>query len=175
MIFVTIGTQGPFDRLIRTVDRAAEYFDDPIVAQIATDGKYAPVNMKTSAFMPYSEFHEHFRKSRMIIAHAGMGTIINALVEYKPIIILPRLAKYGEQRNDHQWDTAKALEKLGYVHAAYDEDELFEKLKLFATTGLKPLHSIGEFAAGELITALRKDLNHHTALSDHPSFEMRST
>lgn len=175
MIFVTIGTQGPFDRLIRAVDRAAKFYNDPIVAQISDGGSYVPSNMQTSAFMPYTEFHENFSKARLVISHAGMGTIINALVENKPILILPRLAKYKEQRNDHQWDTAKALEKLRYVHTAFDEDELYEKLKLFATTGITPLHRIDKFSGSDLVSSLRDDLNRTISLSENASLQVRST
>lgn len=41
MIFVAVGTQLPFDRLIRTVDRWAQSSGEPGVAQIA-DGTYQP-------------------------------------------------------------------------------------------------------------------------------------
>jgi UDP-N-acetylglucosamine transferase subunit ALG13 len=174
MIFVTIGTQGPFDRLIRAVDRAAELFSDPVIAQVSSGGSYKPKNLITSDLMPFTEFQQNFSKARLIVAHAGMGTIINALVENKPILILPRLAKYREQRNDHQWATAKAFEKLKYVHTAYDEDELYEKLKTFATSKAESLYQIGNFASEDLIKSLRGDLMRSSTLQTSSKYIIKS-
>ena len=55
----------------------------------------------------------------MIYAHAGMGTILSALKQDKPIIIVPRLASLKEHRNDHQIATAMRMDELGYVYVAY--------------------------------------------------------
>ena len=62
----------------------------------------------------------------MIVAHAGMGTIISAMQHQKPIIIFPRIAALGEHRNEHQMATAKKMKELGYVHVAFNEKELKE-------------------------------------------------
>ncbi|MEO5979826.1 MAG: glycosyltransferase [Chryseolinea sp.] len=158
MIFVTIGTQGPFDRLIKAVDQAAAMFNDRIIAQVSTGSSYKPKNMETSEFMPLAEFNTHFAEARLIISHAGMGTIISALVLNKPILVLPRLSKFKEQRNDHQWATAKELEKLKYIHTAYDEEELQQKMGDLLSGDLAPLHQIGAFASPRLINAINQEL-----------------
>jgi UDP-N-acetylglucosamine transferase subunit ALG13 len=159
MIFVTIGTQGPFDRLIRAVDQTVPMFNLPVIAQVSRGGAYRVRNMQTSEFMSFSEFNSYFAKASLIVSHAGMGTIISALVMNKPILILPRLSKFREQRNDHQWATAKEFEKRRYVHTAYDEDELQEKLKALLSCELVPLHQIGKFASNDLIQSIKSDLN----------------
>ena len=158
MIFVTIGTQGPFDRLIRAVDQAAPSFKVPVIAQVSKGGNYKVKNMQTSEFMSFKEFNNNFEKANLIISHAGMGTIISALVKNKPILILPRLSKFREQRNDHQWATAKEFEKRKFVHTAYDESELQEKLSQLLTSQLEPLYKIGEFASDDLISSIKSDL-----------------
>ena len=159
MIFVTIGTQGPFDRLIRAVDQTVPMFNLPAIAQVSKGGAYKVKNMQTSDFMSFNEFNSYFTKATLIVSHAGMGTIISALVMNKPILILPRLSKFREQRNDHQWATAKEFEKRKYVHTAYDEDELQEKLKALLSGDLVPLHQIGKFASSDLIQSIKADLN----------------
>jgi UDP-N-acetylglucosamine transferase subunit ALG13 len=58
-----------------------------------------------------------------------MGTITTALAQNKPILVLPRLKKYRELVNDHQNATAKRFEALGHVIAAYDTNELLEKIQ----------------------------------------------
>ena len=101
MIFVTIGTQTPFDRLIKIIDNIALEINEPIIAQVY-NSQYKAQNIQTIDFLSPKEFNDLFEKARLIISHAGMGTIITALLKCKPIIIYPRLASLGEHRNDHQ-------------------------------------------------------------------------
>lgn len=94
MIFCTIGTQAPFDRFLKIVDEVAADLDEEIVAQVYKS-RYQAKNIKTVNFLPPDEFQELFKSARMIVAHAGMGTIISAMQQEKPIIVFPRIAKLG--------------------------------------------------------------------------------
>jgi UDP-N-acetylglucosamine transferase subunit ALG13 len=44
-----------------------------------------------------------------------MGTILSAAELGKPVILMPRRAKFGEHRNDHQQDTALEMARLSNV------------------------------------------------------------
>lgn len=159
MIFVTTGTQIPFDRLIRAIDEVYPYLGDvELIVQVAQSG-YKAENFKTLEFIPPKEFDDYFDKAELIISHAGMGTIISAFVKNKPILVIPRLAKYGEHRNDHQLATATRFDELGYINVAYTEEELKEKLKSLQRTPLKPLFNIDDYASKELITSLQSFIN----------------
>lgn len=152
MIFATVGTQAPFDRFIKLLDEIAPELDEEIIAQTCK-GEYYVKNIKTVDFLPPDEFNKLFAKARVIIAHAGMGTIISALKMKKPIIIMPRIASWGEHRNDHQMATAMKLDELGYVYAAYDGRQLKQFL---LQKDLKPLCSIGDTAADSLTESLQE-------------------
>ncbi len=119
MIFVSTGTQLPFDRLIEMVDRIAGELDEEIVVQ-AKPGKYKPSHFKLLDLIPTKEFDEYAKRSRLIVAHAGMGIIITAMRLGKPILVLPRLASLGEHRNEHQTSTANHLQDMGYVTVVED-------------------------------------------------------
>lgn len=123
MIFVSTGTQFPFDRLIEMVDSIAGDLGEEVVAQ-AMPGKYAPRHFKLQALIPARQFEEYVAKSRLIVAHAGMGIIITAMRLGKPLLVLPRMARLGEHRNDHQLSTASHLQQMGYVTVVNDEAEL---------------------------------------------------
>lgn len=56
-----------------------------------------------------------------------------ALNHKKPLLVMPRSYKYGEHVNDHQLHTARKFEQLGHVLAAYDTDQLSEKIKQLKT------------------------------------------
>ena len=112
MIFVVTGTQLPFDRLIRMLDEIAPQLDEEIVAQVNGSG-YLPRHINTIDLLPPDEFDRLFSSARLIVAHAGIGTIITAMQQQKPIIIFPRIAALGEHRNEHQLATAEKMKEAG--------------------------------------------------------------
>jgi UDP-N-acetylglucosamine transferase subunit ALG13 len=150
MIFVTIGTQLPFDRLIRIIDELAPQLNEEVVAQVYQCG-FMPKNIRTIDFLAPDEFNTLFDKARLIISHAGMGTILSALQKDKPIIVFPRIAALGEHRNEHQLATANKFKELGSVYVAMNEDEL---KKLLLCQNLKPLSEIGKYASRSLIESI---------------------
>lgn len=149
MIFVTIGTQIPFDRLIEILDRIAPELDEEIYAQVLR-GKYKPKHIKLIDFIEPDEFEKVFAQARLIVAHAGMGTILSSLRKSKPLIIFPRIASLGEHRNEHQSATARMMKEKNYAYVATNEEELRELLH----KDLHPLGNIGEFASKSLIKSL---------------------
>ncbi len=150
MIFATIGTQAPFDRFVKIIDEIAAELDEEIVVQAFKD-KYEPKNIKRVEFLAPDEFNQLFDKARMIVAHAGMGTIISAMQKGKPIIVFPRIAALGEHRNEHQMATARQMDKMKYVYVAFDE----KQLRLFMShLDLQPLHQLSSNASQSLIDSL---------------------
>jgi len=152
MIFVTIGTQAPFDRFIKIIDEVAPQINEEIIAQVYKCG-FTPKNIKTVDFLAPDEFNNLFDKADLIISHAGMGTILSALQKHKPIIIFPRIAALGEHRNEHQLATAEKFKELGSVYVAMNEQELKE---LMLRKDLVPLHEIGAEASESLIQSLEE-------------------
>lgn len=152
MIFVTIGTQAPFDRFIKIIDEVAPQINEEIIAQVYKCG-FTPKNIKTVDFLAPDEFNNLFDKADLIISHAGMGTILSALQKHKPIIIFPRIAALGEHRNEHQLATAEKFKELGSVYVAMNEQELKE---LMLRKDLVPLHEIGAEASESLILSLEE-------------------
>lgn len=152
MIFVTIGTQAPFDRFIKIIDEVAPQINEEIIAQVYKCG-FRPKNIKTVDFLAPDEFNNLFDKADLIISHAGMGTILSALQKHKPIIIFPRIAALGEHRNEHQLATAEKFKELGSVYVAMNEQELKE---LMLRKDLVPLHEIGAEASESLILSLEE-------------------
>jgi UDP-N-acetylglucosamine transferase subunit ALG13 len=164
MIFVITGTQEPFDRMIKVVDEIAGTFKHlDFVAQVSKSTLKIE-NLQAFDFIPPVTFNKYFDKADLIISHAGMGTIISALERSIPILIMPRLATYSEHRNDHQVDTCKVFEKLGYVSVAYDEVELKTKIINLLNNSSKPLHKIGKYASDELINSLQEFISEKNLL-----------
>ena len=150
MIYVTIGTQLPFDRLIKFMDELAPQIDEEIIAQVHRCS-FKPQHIKTVEFLAPDEFTKLFDSARLIVSHAGIGTILTALQKDKPIIIFPRIAALGEHRNEHQLATAKRFKEMGVLNVAMDEKELAEML---LGGNLAPQKHIGSSAAPSLIQAV---------------------
>lgn len=125
MIFVSVGTQLPFDRLAMAMDHwAADHPDEEVFMQLAGGG-YVPKHGRAIEFAGPAEWDRLFHAARVVVAHAGMGTILKSLDHAKPLVVMPRLGDYGEHRNNHQVDTAKRFVGVGLIRVVNDEASLF--------------------------------------------------
>lgn len=128
MIFLTVGTQFPFDRLLKGVDDLldAGVLDEDVFAQMG-DSSYQPRNFSGVRSLEKGPFDEYLQKASAVIGHAGIGTITMALDNHKPLLAMPRLKRYGEVVNDHQLILARKFEALGYLLVAEDQPQLAAK------------------------------------------------
>lgn len=131
-IFLTVGSQMPFDRLTRAVVQWAreERDGDEAFSPPADEGKATPVpngpnilaqiglsSLTSNETQPLrcvktlapSDYRQACLDSHLIVAHAGMGSILTAMELNRPLIVMPRRGSRRETRNDHQWDTAMKL------------------------------------------------------------------
>lgn len=154
MIFVTVGAQMPFDRLVKAVDQwAAQNGREDIFAQIGLS-EYLPLNIQWTKFLTPDEFKHKYETANVIVAHAGTGSIITALQLGKPILIMPRRASLRETRNDHQIATSEQFRRFDSVVVAWEEKELITVLD-----GIDKLHgsqAIGSSASRELVGTIQE-------------------
>lgn len=156
-IFVTVGSQSPFDRLVAAVDKwAGTRSDIHAYAQIG-QGLYEPQNMPFSRSLTQHEFESRIAGCDLVVSHAGMGTIISALVLSKPILTLPRHASLGETRNDHQIATAEKFAERGMIVHAADEEELVALLTRSSDWPVGP--ALGSTASQRLLSAISDFVN----------------
>ena len=129
LIFLTVGTQFGFDRLVMAVDECLSTggVREEIFAQIGP-GKYVPAYMKCVRTLEHGEYERILQSCNQIISHAGIGSIATAMRLQKPMLVMPRQKRYNEVVNDHQVKTSQKFEKMGYILAAYDTSDLEEKL-----------------------------------------------
>ncbi|WP_169140505.1 glycosyltransferase [Aromatoleum toluolicum] len=152
MIFVTVGTQLAFNRLVEAVDKWAEANSDvEVFGQIGPSG-LQPRAMTHADFLPPAKADELMRQADLIVSHAGMGSILTALRYQRPILIMPRKAGLGEHRNDHQFATARWLDGRPGVSVAWSEDEVAARLDERHRLSVGP--QLAEFASGQLIERL---------------------
>lgn len=124
MIFVSVGTQLPFERLIRAMDDwAGSNGTEEVIAQIG-ETQYQPENMKVVGRLDPASYASYFNRANVVVSHVGMGTIISGLESSKQLVLVPRLAALGEHRNDHQLGTASKFSHFANIRIVNDVAEL---------------------------------------------------
>jgi UDP-N-acetylglucosamine transferase subunit ALG13 len=126
LIFVTIGSMFPFDRLVRAMDAWAAARPDPdeeVLAQIG-DGGHAPAHMRWVRRLDRADYDATVARARLVVAHAGVGSVVTAGEFGKPVVVLPRRQHLAEHTSDHQMETARWLRGKPGVHVAETEADL---------------------------------------------------
>jgi UDP-N-acetylglucosamine transferase subunit ALG13 len=126
VIFVTVGSMFPFERMIRIMDDwASRHPEEEIFAQIG-GGKYEPRHMRWQRMVAPDAYKKLVRSCRFIVAHAGTGSVFTASEFGKPIVLIPRRAANKEHTTDHQLDTAEWLQGKPGIFVVWSEQELEE-------------------------------------------------
>lgn len=123
MIFVTVGTQLAFPRLIDVMERYAQTSGEEVIAQVGEETTPRD-GIDVRHLIAPAAYNEIFRRARVIVAHAGIGTILSARKFGRPLVIVPRRCDLGEHRNDHQTATARALEDTPGLHVAWEAEDV---------------------------------------------------
>lgn len=126
MIYVTVGTQKfQFNRLLKTIDRliSDDVIREDVFAQTGYSD-YKPFNYKTESFLSREKFDSYMEKCDILITHGGVATIITGLKYEKPVIVFPRLAKFGEHVDNHQIQIAKIFSGQNFVMMCGENDKL---------------------------------------------------
>ncbi len=163
MIFLSVGTQAPFDRLVRAVDAWAASHAEPVFGQLGalTADSYRPRHFEWRDFIVAEEYQRRLHDARILVAHVGMGSIISALSNGKPLVMLARQAVLGEHRNEHQLATAARFQdRAGLYFADADSDVGPLIDRVLAMDSDDAAATLPPFAEPQLIAALRDFIRH---------------
>ena len=136
MILVLLGTQDKsFERLLKAIAKEIDKgnIKDKVIAQTGSTS-FEHKKIKAFDFTTKEEIEDLIKKAKIVITHAGVGTIIECIKNGKKVIAVPRLKKYGEHTNDHQLQITKEFAMKNYVLPLYDTKNLskvLEKIKSF--------------------------------------------
>jgi UDP-N-acetylglucosamine transferase subunit ALG13 len=158
MIFVTSGTQLPFDRFIRTVDEVAAAFPEKqfLVQAINIRHKVTSPNIQLASYLSPVEFSEAVSTAELMISHAGIGSILSSAESGRPLIVFPRMGKLKEHRNNHQVATCEAMQKKFPLNVANNATELKQLLEVFFEGDLALLPRIPRYATNDLLVSLKE-------------------
>jgi UDP-N-acetylglucosamine transferase subunit ALG13 len=122
MILVTTGANGaPFDRLLSVVDRFE--VGEEVVVQHGPS-QLRPAGATWLDYVPFDELTELVSRARVVVSHAGVGSILLCLSQGHSPVVVPRLASHGEAVDDHQLGFARRLAAAGSVTCVEDVHEI---------------------------------------------------
>jgi beta-1,4-N-acetylglucosaminyltransferase len=158
MIYVTVGTMFlDFPRLLNAMDGLAGKTGERVVMQIGMS-PLRPEHAEFFDFKPREDVVSLQREARVIVCHAGIGAVQDALEVGKPFVVVPRLKRFNEHTNDHQLDLAEAVQRRGWGRMVLDISEL-------EAACLQPANPPAEYrpAREPLVNAIRNAVEHLTA------------
>jgi UDP-N-acetylglucosamine transferase subunit ALG13 len=66
-------------------------------------------------FLSFDEMVAHVDRARVVVTHAGVGSILLALSRFRRPVVVPRLRRFGEAVDDHQVPLGRRLDEQGLV------------------------------------------------------------
>ena len=124
MIFASVGSMLPYDRFVRAIDDWALAHPDTTVFLQIGESAYEPKHAPFVRIMPHGEYMRRLREADLFVAHAGMGSILQALEVQTPILIVPRDPALKEHTTDHQRATVANFRATPGIRVADDIDAL---------------------------------------------------
>jgi UDP-N-acetylglucosamine transferase subunit ALG13 len=129
--FVTLGFERrPFDRLLKAIDEGiASHIIPPSTLVQRGHSPYMPRGCPSVPFLSHADLNAALSGAEIIIAHAGVGTLLQCLNLNKIPILFPRSASMGEHVDDHQIIFARIMQERKKALVAYDGAQLLEIYK----------------------------------------------
>lgn len=141
LIFVTVGGMRGFERLVCQMDLIASGLVEQVMMQIGSTD-YEPRNCDYFRFMSRNDMEKLYADARVVVCHAGTGSILTTLEHSKPLVLVPRLRKYGEVFDDHQLEIASEMQSRG-ITVVYDISNLQSAVE---NVDIGPIEIKGEIA-----------------------------
>jgi UDP-N-acetylglucosamine transferase subunit ALG13 len=96
------------------MDEIAATVSESVVMQVGTS-KLKSSNPESRPFYTDHEYDSLFEEARVVVSHAGIGTLLRASETNKPFVCVPRLKRYGEHWDDHQLEVCEELGRRGSI------------------------------------------------------------
>jgi UDP-N-acetylglucosamine transferase subunit ALG13 len=127
MILVTVGTsETPFDRLLQAFD-VVDRPDEELVVQHGPSS-VRPRGASCVDFLPFDQLVDAIRRARLVVTHAGVGSIMTTLANGKRPIVVPRLRRFDEAVDDHQLALGRRLAESGLVVLVESAENVLARL-----------------------------------------------
>jgi UDP-N-acetylglucosamine transferase subunit ALG13 len=122
-VLVTVGTnEAPFDRLLEAL-AGLEPAGERVIVQHGPS-TVRPRGAECIDFLPFERLDALMRSARVVVCHAGIGSVAVALAHGRRPIVVPRLHRHGEAVDDHQVHFARRLAAAGLATVVEELEQL---------------------------------------------------
>ena len=131
MILVLLGTfHIPFKRPLVALERlcASGKINEEVIVQNGHT-QFSSPHLKTFPFIDPALLDKFYDSARLIITHAGTGSIIKGLKKKKKVIAIARLHRLGEHIDDHQLEILNQFAGSNYILPWRENERLEEVLQ----------------------------------------------
>jgi len=122
----------PFKRL---VDSVIDFHIDRNSSEVINiqSGTYTrqgviPDNINIFDFATQEKINKFIADSRIVFTHGGTGSIVGSLSVHRKVVVMPRLAEFGEHNDNHQLEIAELFSSNGHILLWESGVELFSLL-----------------------------------------------
>lgn len=165
VIFASVGSLLPFDRLVRAVDEwAAANVQTPVFIQIGNSG-FEPQHAEWARIIDHEDYARRLAQCDLFVAHVGMGSILQALEARKQMLLMPRHAALREHTTDHQLDTAARFGDVAGLAIVDDETRLKSEMSRLLANPMTPSEGISPFADVGFTSQIARFLSNNFPLS----------
>ena len=147
-VVVTLGTNKfgfsrLVDALVSVLPRSAE-----VTWQLGSTSTVNP-GVEGQTYLPQHELAAAMSEADLVIAHAGVGTALQAMAEGQCPILVPRREDRGEHIDNHQFEIAAELSNSGLAVFAEPEDFTLEMLEAATARCVRPNPQLPDFVLDE--------------------------
>jgi len=122
--FISVGNAvQPFPRIFDIVESVADILPEPVLIQHGNT-VYNNPRFECVDFIDMDTFSAMVEEAKVIIIHAGAGSVMHAIHAGKKPIVVPRLSENSEHIDNHQLEFASALAEEGKIYIASDATSL---------------------------------------------------
>jgi len=135
-VVVTVGSMHhPMTRMVEKLNSVL-----PDDAEVVWQLGHTPAipNMKATRieeFVSHDELTELMAEAHVVVCHAGVGSVLQAVSVGKSPILVPRRVEHGEHVDDHQVQIAGRLSEIGIATAVETDSLSTETIRAAASRG----------------------------------------
>lgn len=123
MIFVSVGTnEARFDRLVEAV--AILPFEEDLLIQHGHSRRIERPGAELVDFLAFDGMVDAIRAARIVVTHAGVGSVMLSVANGKRPLVVPRRKTFGEAVDDHQLQLGRRFAHANLVTLVQDPAEL---------------------------------------------------
>ncbi len=127
----------PWNGLFSRMDDYAARTGEEVIMQVGNTG-FEGKHTECFKFGTNDTMEEIYDRASLVVCHAGLGTILNALERNIPVVMIPRVVVVPELTRDQQGAVADKVSKIGRGIVVNNLDDIYDAIEKAKALELTP-------------------------------------